>query len=189
MAVYVFAGNNSEVIRKARKLVLEKGLAVFGWGYDSSHDLNNSNSNQHYGKTKFLLNIQPDDKIIYVNYDSKIQDYSYSLCTIMSVTGGYEFNKEIYDSIGDLANTIKIDPHSIYTFNRNNPSIHRVTSKSLKPRSAYQKLYDIEKLEESLNNHKNKIESNYFESEISEAISKIVASIQANRRFFSTIIK
>ncbi|MDR2007502.1 MAG: restriction endonuclease [Alphaproteobacteria bacterium] len=184
MAVYVFVSDSANVdrMKKARKTGLDKGLAVFGWGYKSGFDLNNTTDWSEYGKTKFLKNINSGDRIIYVNYnaDKNIAEDHYGDCTIMNVAGEYSFDNDILNAYTDFGHTIPIDPSSVISFPRNHPSIHRSVSKSLKPRKAYQRLYDEDKLEESLNNFKNGLKPNYFENEIDSAMANIIKSIQTN---------
>ena len=181
MTVYVFAGIPK--IKDTRKFGLDKSVAVFGWGWDPQFDLNSNGENPYYGKVRFLKNIKIGDKIIYVNYahDKNIEDNHYGWCTMMNVAGEYEFNKEIAEKCGDFGHSIKIDPSSIYIFHRNAPSIHPITSKSLKPRSVYQTVYNEEKFNQSIENHKRGNENpDYFESEIDKSLASIVQAIQEN---------
>ena len=187
MTVYVFAGDSKEFIKKSREMGLKNSVAVFGWGWDSQFDLDSNlenpyEKNPYHGKVRFLKNINPNDIIIYTNYNKNktIDDSHYDECTMMRVAGGYKFNNEIATTCGDFGHTIAIDPNSLYVFNRNDPSMHPLVSKALKPRSSYQRLYCEDKLELSIKNHKAGIVENYFEKEIDEGLANIINSIQTN---------
>jgi hypothetical protein len=182
MTIYIFGSNNSEKMKKARKIALDKSVAIFGWSWDSAFDLNNTTNWSYYGKAKFLKNIKSGDKIIYVHYNSNkdITEDHYGDCTIMNVVGEYSFNTDIVSICGDFGHSIPIDTNSIISFNRNDAAVHPLVSKSLKPRSSYQRLYSENELNESLNNIKIGTAPNYFINEINSIMDKIPDIIQAH---------
>ena len=184
MTIYVFNGQDNESMKHARKIGLDKSLAVFGWGYSNKYDLDKGDNpeNEYYGKLAFLKKIKQGDIIIYVHYDytKSTQDSHYGFCTIMNVTGNYSFNNEMLGMCEDYGHIIPIDINSIYSFHRNSDSIHPVISKSLKPRGRYQRIYAEDKLVESISNAKNGIPADYFENEINEGLRAIIKAIQEN---------
>ena len=193
MTIYVFAGDRSTEEgalrhRQARTTALEKGFAVFGWGYHADYDLNNLKDNEHYGKIRFLKNIKAGDKIVYTHYSHKNdveKGNHYGQCLVMTVVGEqpYSFNNEILEKHGDFANTISIDINTIYEFNRNDPAIHRRIAKALCPRSSYQKIKEeyVDKFNSSIENHKKGITNpDYFNKEIGVGVDAIIKAIQHN---------
>ena len=190
MTIYVFAGERrtdetSLRHRQARKSGIEKGLAVFGWGWDKSLDLNNLTDATYLGRTRFLKHIKAGDKIVYTHYSHENdveKGNHYGECVVMTVVGEqpYSFNDEILEKHGDFANTITIDINSMYHFNRNHKAIHPVVSNSLKPRSSYQRLYAEKEFNDSISNHKNKIDTDYFTSEIDAGVDSIIHTIKRN---------
>lgn len=122
------------------------GVARFTWSYSEEGNLetisgqiqekgwNTLTDNQkECWKANFLLNIKPEDYIVYINVPN------YGECTIAKVTEKYYWDWEKYK--GDGSHCIKIDINTVKTFNRNNENIPSNLSRRFKLQGKYWKIY------------------------------------------------
>ena len=143
----IFALKVSEDMRNTVFTSLkDEGIARFTWSYVEEGNLltireqiNNSgwNSlNDHQKdcwKANFMLNIQPNDYIVYINVPS------YGECTIAQVTSEYFWGWDKYKMDG--SHCLHIDKDSIQVFNRNDEGIPSNLSRRFKLQGKYWKIY------------------------------------------------
>ena len=126
MTIFAIKGSDSDdSIRKVSRS-LRGGEGRFGWSYIKSADMrqmqtrietegwDSLSSEEQHCYHQFLLKIEPDDHVVYVNVPS------WGECTLARVTGEYEFRWE--DS--DFNHRFPVDPGSVRTFDRNDAMVH-----------------------------------------------------------------
>ena len=107
-------------------------MARFGWSNKDEHNLEiHPENGREYG-TKFLLDINSGDYIVYINLPK------YGECTCVKVVGSYQWRNP-QDS--DFNHCIPIDAGSIFTFNRNDKSVSPQLSSRLKLQGRYWRIY------------------------------------------------
>lgn len=115
---------------------LLRGKGRFGWSYEPTADLRrlrqriddegwdslSEEEKDCYRGQEFLLDLQTDDYVIYINIPQPGQ------CTLARVTGGYFFR---HDS-SDFNHRFSVDTDSVRTFDRNAPFVHPALRARLK---------------------------------------------------------
>ncbi|MGY0395354.1 restriction endonuclease [Fusobacterium sp. SYSU M8A802] len=143
----IFALKVSEDMRSSIFNSLKgEGIARFTWSYVEEGNLltikeqiNNSgwnslnNDQKECWKANFMLNIQPDDYIVYINVPS------YGECTIAKVTSEYFWGWDSYKMDG--SHCLHIDKGSIQVFNRNDEGIPSNLSRRFKLQGKYWRIY------------------------------------------------
>jgi len=124
---------------------LLEGQGRFGWSYVETADmhklaqriasdgLSTLTDDEKDCYQPFLLEIQPGDRVVYVNVPK------YGQCTVARVDRPYffEFDREI----GDLGHRFGVDPTTVRTFDRNDARIAPVLSQRLKLRGRYWRIW------------------------------------------------
>ena len=143
----IFALKVSEDMRNPIfKSLKEEGIARFTWSYVEEGNLltireqiNNNGWNslgshqKECWKASFMLNIQANDYIVYINVPS------YGECTIAKVTSGYFWGWDKYKMDG--SHCLHIDKDSIQVFNRNDEGIPSNLSRRFKLQGKYWRIY------------------------------------------------
>lgn len=166
MAIYVFNKGEEHAVKFVSNSLKNEGLSRFGWSYFDSADLKelkdkpwsemNSDEIETWNKTKFLLDIKPEDWVIHINLPS------WGLCTAAKVVEGYFFEKQ-NNEISDFRHCLKIDKNTIIEFDRNAKEVHPHVSSRLKLQGKYWRLYAEKEFFGTIDNIKNGI-SNYNEN-------------------------
>ena len=139
----IFALKVSEDMRSSIFISLkEEGIARFTWSYVEEGNLltikeqiNNNgwnslgNHQKECWKANFMLNIQANDFVVYINVPS------YGECTIAKVTSGYFWGWDKYKMDG--SHCLYIDRNSIQVFNRNDEGIPSNLSRRFKLQGKY----------------------------------------------------
>ena len=123
-----------------------EGIARFTWSYVEEGNLltikeqienqgwnSLSDDQKECWKANFMLNIQPNDYIVYINVPS------YGECTIAKVTNKYFWGWDNYKMDG--SHCLNIDKDSIQVFNRNDEGIPSNLSRRFKLQGKYWKIY------------------------------------------------
>jgi len=143
MSIYALKVSD-EMTEKVYESLNNDGLARYGWSYVDTADLlslkvrkwNDLTSDEKKcWKANFLLEIQPEDYVVYINVPS------YGKCTLAKVMGTYEWRK----ISGDFNHCIPIDKNSIRAFDRNDKAIPSILQRRFKLQGKYWKIYCIEK--------------------------------------------
>ena len=122
---------------------LQKGVGRFGWSYEKTADLKNLQRKIDDGESltdaewdcyhPFLLDIQKDDYVVYINIPS------WGKCTLARVTGPYFWCHEDKD----FNHRFPVDPQSIRVFDRNDAIVHPQLSRKLKLQGRWWRIYDL----------------------------------------------
>ncbi|GMO42949.1 MAG: restriction endonuclease [Termitinemataceae bacterium] len=108
----------------------------------------NSDERVCINKTRFLLNIKPEDWIVHINVPT------WGKCTAAKVKGAYTFEKND-NQFGDFRHTIPVDTETLITFDRNNQNVLPEISNKLKLRGRYWRIYATNEFLTSIENLKN----------------------------------
>ncbi len=121
---------------------LKQGIARYGWSRDETADLQlirdkigEKESLSDYEKEvwncNFLLEVKPDDYLIYINLPE------YGKCTLARASGSYSF---IMDG-EDFNHRIPVDLDFVSTFDRNSNIVPRYLAARLKLQGRYWRIY------------------------------------------------
>ncbi len=188
MAIWAFNFPGNQYVDFINKS-LKQGISRFGWGFIDSADLRTL-SEKHWSdmtedemiifkKASFLRNIKKGDWIVHINIP-KI-----GRVTAGQVVEDYNFEEQ-NNEISDFRHFFKLDLNSIVEFNRNNPNVHPLISRSLKLRGRYWRISAENEFFESLENIKNNvvsIEGNssiglyYFKNALEPILKSVSTSI------------
>ncbi|MCX7787784.1 MAG: restriction endonuclease [Spirochaetes bacterium] len=131
---------------------LQKGEGRFGWSYipeADMHELQKRVKNEGWDSLsedeqncyhEFLLEIKQGDYVIYINVPI------WGQCSVAKVIGPYEWR---YDE-EDFNHRFKVDPSSVFTFDRNEAMIHPYLRARLKLRGRYWRIYAKKEFQELL---------------------------------------
>ncbi|MDR2355373.1 MAG: restriction endonuclease [Clostridiales Family XIII bacterium] len=111
---------------------LKAGIGRFGWSYDRRQNLKSEEEYYDKGKCRFLLELVPDDFVIYINMPD------YGKCTLARVSGPYFFQEPMDD---DFNHCFRVDATSIRTFYRNDNIVPPPISARLKLQNRYWRIY------------------------------------------------
>lgn len=122
---------------------LKNGEGRFGWSYIETADLRelkkrvdengwDSLSDEEKDCYQvFLLDLKAGDYVVYINVPE------WGKCTVAKITGEYQWKYE--DS--DFNHRFPVDPSSVYTFDRNDASVHPALRSRLKLQGRWWRIY------------------------------------------------
>ena len=139
--VWAFKNPPSDCIQEIYESA-KAGKSRFGWSWLDVHDLKKPRTDQH-SRQQFLLRIKPGDWIVHINVPS------YGQCVAAKVNGTYGFDE---GKLGDFRHYIPVDPESVVEFGRNDPRLRQELYSGLRPRGRSQRVYQVDRFLESLNN-------------------------------------
>jgi len=136
---------------------IKQGRARFGWGYYDEADVRkikektdeqewkslNERELSTWSHAGFLLDVKPGDYFIYINMPE------YGKCTIVKITGEYDFNG-VWDK--DKKNDFRHFLHCqfLYKFDRNSDIVHPYLRRRLGLQGAHYRIYAKKEFEELL---------------------------------------
>lgn len=159
MAIYALKPNPDKKWGAAIYNSLINGEARFGWSYVPTADLhlmkekienegwNSLSSDEKLCWLPYLLTIQKDDYVVYVNTPT------FGKCTLAKVTKPYYFKLHddlIYDWGADGNHCFGVDIESIKTFDRNESCVHPALSRRLKLQGRYWQIYTTKEFDDLL---------------------------------------
>lgn len=166
---------------------LKAGRARFGWSYHDDLDLTlikqrleagdplSEPQREAWSKAKFLLGLQSDDLLVYINMPS------YGECTIVKVDGNYDFS-HLWNSEPDFRHVVACT--YIATFNRNNDVVPPLLRARLKLMGASYRIHcrdEVQELLETLHSGRSgrSAQERLFEG-MDQVIAEAVVHLQKN---------